>query len=86
MVPSRGKEGRDCYLRLDSSDNICQVDCEGLYADVVFVKSTIDEKSKDRIVLEPLMAAYKVYKEKQITYFLFIQFNSIPINVVEMHS
>ena len=64
-MPFCQQEGRDCYSRLDNANNTCQVDCEGLYADVDFVKSTILEKGKDMIVLESLMEAYKTYKEKQ---------------------
>ena len=45
---------------------------------------TIDEKSKDRIVLEPLMAAYKAYKEKQIKSMIlrsndFSKLSSVPL-------
>ena len=41
------------------------MDCEGLYADVDFVNSTVGKKSRDIMVLESLMAAYKAYKEMQ---------------------
>ena len=86
IIPPCQQEGRDCYSRLLGIENSCRVDCEGLYADVYFVKSTIAEKNEDMslsqsdvefvklmigktnedmIVLEPLMAAYKAFKEKQ---------------------
>ena len=52
-------------MRLLGADNNCQVDCEGLYADVDFMNSTVGEKSRDIIVLESLIEAYKAYKEKQ---------------------
>ena len=64
-MPFCQQEGRDCYSRLDNANNTCQVDCEGLYADVDFVNSTVGEKSRDKMVLESLMAAYKAYKEMQ---------------------
>ena len=64
-MPFCQQEGRDCYSRLDNANNTCQVDCEGLYADVDFVNSTVGEKSRDIMVLESLMAAYKAYKEMQ---------------------
>ena len=41
------------------------MDCEGLYADVDFVKSTNDKKNQDMIILESLMEAYEAYKEMQ---------------------
>ena len=47
------------------------VNCEGLYADVDYVNSTVGKKSRDIIVLESLMAAYTAYKE--------IQFKSVTL-------
>ena len=67
------QEGRDCYSRVDNADNNCKVDCEGLYADVDFVKSTIDKKNQDMIILESLMEAYEAYKE--------IQFKSMTLMI-----
>ena len=48
------------------------VDCEGLYADVDYVNSTVGKKSRDIMVLESLMAAYNAYKE--------IQFKSMTLH------
>ena len=62
-MPPCLQEGRDCYKRLDGFDDTCPVDCEGLYADVEFVNSTIGKTSKDIAVLESLMAAYEDYKK-----------------------
>ena len=42
------------------------MDCEGLYADVVFENSTNSENIKDKVVLESLMQAYNAYKEIQV--------------------
>ena len=65
MIGPCEQEGRDCYEKLEGINNTCQVDCEGLYADVDFVNSTVGKKSRDIMVLESLMAAYKAYKEIQ---------------------
>ena len=74
-MPFCQQEGRDCYSRLDNANNTCQVDCEGLYADVDFVNSTVGKKSRDIIVLESLMAAYKAYKEKHFRNMMISSYN-----------
>ena len=72
-MPPCLQEGRDCYRRLDDTDNPCQRDCEGLYADVDFVKSTTGNTNEDMIILESLMKAYEAYKE--------IQFKSMTLMI-----
>ena len=62
-VPPCTPHGRDCYARLEKLESTCQVDCEGLYADVDFENSTNNENIKDKVVLESLMEAYNAYKD-----------------------
>ena len=42
------------------------MDCEGLYADVVFENSTSTENVKDKEVLDSLIQAYTSYKGTQV--------------------
>ena len=65
-MPFCQQEGRDCYSKFQSADNTCKVHCEGLYADVNFVNTTVGKTSRDIIALQSLMAAYKAYKEMQV--------------------
>ena len=57
--------GRDCYARIGKVESTCQVDCEGLYADV-WIEYPINETIKDKAVLETLMQAYNDYKESHV--------------------
>ena len=91
-MPSCGQLGRDCYSRLNSTDNNCIVNCKGLYADVDFMKSIIGDTNEDMIVLEPLMAAYKAYKEKHFksmtltsNNFSIVPLPYHPLQVVEIY-
>ena len=75
-------KGRDCYGSLEKLEHTCQVDCEGLYADVDFENSTKNENVKDEVVLKSLMQAYNDYKEirvkNQILEFRLGSYHSVP--------
>ena len=64
-------------------EDSCQVDCEGLYADVDFENSTNSENIKDKVVLESLMQAYNAYKEIQVKNLILEEevrwFNTVPL-------
>ena len=76
--------GRDCYASLEKLENTCQVDCEGLYADVDFENSTNNENVKDKVVLESLMQAYNDYKESHVKNLILekttnLWFETVPV-------
>ena len=58
--------GRDCYASLEKLESACQVECEGLYADVNFENKTNNENIKDKVVLESMIQAYNDYKESNV--------------------
>ena len=64
-VPSCTTTGRDCYAEeLDIED--CSIDCEGLYADVDHVNSTINNSSRDLDLLNTLVSSYETFKRSQV--------------------
>ena len=83
-MPPCDQDGRDCYKSVDSTENTCQVDCEGLYADVDFVNSTMHEKIKNTMVLESLMKAYNAYKEMQIKSMVLVKDDHLAIVPVHL--
>ena len=82
-MPPCDQDGRDCYKSVDSTENTCQVDCEGLYADVDFVNSTMREKIKNTMVLESLMKAYKAYKEMQVKSMVLARKENFQVNRIQ---
>ena len=59
-------EGRDCYKRPISTNSSCLVNCDGIYADIQFVKSSSGEKRREKKALQILIEAYNAYKEAQV--------------------
>ena len=59
-------ENAASYASLDMLESTCQVDCEGLYADIDLENSTKNENIKDKAVIESLMQAYNDYKESNV--------------------
>ena len=59
-------EGRDCYKRPISTNSSCLVNCDGIYADIQFVKSSSGEKRREKKALHILIEAYNAYKESQV--------------------
>ena len=71
-------EGRDCYKRPMTTNSSCLVNCDSIYADIQFVKSSSGEKRREKKALQILIEAYDAYKEAQVKNLALLEDNLRP--------